>query len=140
MMKMEFNTNGFSATMRDNNEEHSSQSNSFPNLIKDKKSFLLGLAAIVISVFNLPFGLFMNFSTRLLEVILETGLMHWIIVLCVFSVLMIAVAILCGVLSIVSYTKSEKTSVDMLGLVLSIFSFAVGAVCLVLNIIGITVW
>ena len=39
-----------------------------------------------------------------------------------------------------SASKSKKTTLDTLGLVLSIFAFIVGAICLVLNIVGITIW
>ena len=119
-MKIEFNTNALSANI--NGDECVSDSvgkELTGGLFKSNLPFFLGIIALVSSVINLPFGIFMLF---------------------VASATIIAVSAACAVASIVLFAKAKKTSLDTLGLVLSILSFVISAICLVLNILGITVW
>lgn len=140
-MKIEFNTNALSANI--NGDECVSDSvgkELTGGLFKSNLPFFLGIIALVSSVINLPFGIFMNVGAELLRQVYEAGVPHWIFILFVASATIIAVSAACAVASIVLFAKAKKTSLDTLGLVLSILSFVISAICLVLNILGITVW
>lgn len=140
-MKVEFKQNGFSADMNcDFEPTPNDRGKEFKLPLKYSKALILGIIAVIISMANLPFGLFINLSADIMGVFLDRAITHWIIVLFILSVITLTVSVLCGVFSVISYARSKKRSLDNIGLILSILSFAVSATCLVLNAVGFILW
>lgn len=142
-MKVEFNGNVFSAEMDDLSRDNSSFDVGIDvekMIFRNNGALMLGILAFVISLCNLPFGLFMNFSTKILAEYLGSGLPHWVSVLFAFSSVTLALSLTSGVFSVVCFAKSSKRMVDTTGLVFSIISFVMVCFCLIMNILGIVVW
>lgn len=140
---MEMNFNGYE--FNSNIDSHSAKRHSvdFENgkkILSENSSFVLGVISIVLAIMNLPFGLFMNFSTEILSKLINNGLNHWIFVLFVVTGIITTLSVLCGVFSVVSFSKTKKKTLNCVGLALAIISFVVCAVCLALSILGIAAW
>lgn len=141
-MKVEFNGNTFSAEM-DSNIQDDSANVGFDIeklMLKSNGAFVFGLLSLVISLCNMPFGLFMNFSTKILAEYLGSGLPHWVSVLFAFSSVTLALSLVSGVFSVVCFAKSTRRMVDTTGLIFSIISFVMVCFCFVMNILGIVAW
>lgn len=141
-MKVEFNGNTFSAEM-DSNIQDDSANVGFDIeklMLKSNGALVFGLLSLVISLCNMPFGLFMNFSTKILAEYLGSGLPHWVSVLFAFSSVTLALSLTSGVFSVVCFAKSTKRMADTAGLILSIISFVMVCFCFVMNILGIVAW
>ena len=82
----------------------------------------------------------MNFSTELLRKITEEGINNWIAALFVITVIVALLSLVCGVFAVVLFAKSNKNLSHCAGLVISIISFVLCAVCLVLNVVGMVAW
>lgn len=140
-MKMEFNDNNFFSNMSIQEDEETKDVNDnvekIKLFLKNNLAFIFGSIAVIIALCNLPFGLFMNFSTKILSEYLGNSLPHWVFVL---SLVTLIISIICGVSSIVCYPKSEKKITDSIGIALGILSFIIVCCCLLLNIFGICLW
>lgn len=137
-MRVEFNKNSFSANLCE--EPQMGIIHLRPNeerLMKNNKAMLFGILALFIAFVNLPFGIFMNFSTEFLTKIFNANVTHWVSYLFLISVSIFAASILCGVFSIVFFTKSQKKFSDAMGLTFSVFSFIISTTGLILSILGL---
>ena len=132
----EFNSNIDSISAK----RHSVDFEKGKKLISENGSLIFGVISIVLATINLPFGLFMNLSTEFLSKLAGAGINHWISALFVITSIVIILSILCGVFSIVLFSKTKRTSLNCVGLALAIISFVVCAVCLGLNIAGVVAW
>lgn len=142
-MKVEFHENGFHANINENENTSVCLRESSLMLkegIKRSAPLLLAIFALVISVTLLPFGLFMNIGTDLFAELLGQSLTHWITVLLVISLIMIAVSVICGTFAIVLAVKSKKPGTAGIVVALSVLSFVICAICLILNILGFFLW
>lgn len=143
-MKVEFNENGFSAEMDYEQPEQNASLDidavAEKLIIKNNGALIFGIVALAIAIGNLPFGLFMNLSTKILAQHLGNGLPHWVSVLFALSAVTLALSLTSGVLSVVCFAKSKKRMTDTTGLVLAIISFAMVCFCFVMNVLGIVAW
>ena len=140
-MKVEFNGGDFNSNMNFTSAEiHTEAFERGRRIISENAGLILGILSFILALSNLPFGLFMNFSTEILSKFTEQGLGHWISVLFVVTVIVALLSVLCGVFSVVLFAKSDKKSSHCAGLVVAIISFVLCAVCLGLNIAGMVAW
>lgn len=140
-MKIEFNGNGFNASMNSNDSKTYSVSlEKERRILRENGSLIAAIFSFILAISNLPFGLFINFSTEILSKITERGLEHWIFVLFVVTVIVVLLSVLCGIFSIVLFVKSDKSTSHCVGLAISIVSFVLCALCLGLNIVGVVTW
>ena len=140
-MEMNFNGKEFNSTINSNSTNNNSLDfeNGKKVLIKNIP-FVLGIISFALSFINLPFGLFMNFSTSFLNNLIGKGITHWIFALFVITGVIITLSILCGVFAIILFAKTNKTTLNYIGFTISIISFVMCALCLGLNIAGIAAW
>ena len=140
-MKIEFNQIEFSSIMNSDSDESSVFAfEGARKIFSENSSLILAVLSFIIALANLPFGLFMNFSTEALSKITEYGLEHWISALLVATAVMFSLSVICGVFSVVLFAKSDKKTSHFAGLVIAIVSFSLSAVCLGLNIAGLIAW
>ena len=140
-MKMNFNGNEFNASINSSSaENHSFNFEKGKKLLSENSPLILAILSSVLAIINLPFGLFMNISTKVLSDLIGSSLPHWIFALFVVTSVIIALSILCGVFAIILFTKTKKVTLNYAGLVLAILSFILCAVCLGLSIAGIVAW
>lgn len=140
-MKIEFSGSEFNSNIKSNSAEFNTVNfETGRKLFRENGSLILGILSFILALSNLPFGLFMNFSTEILSKITEHGLEHWISVLFVTTAIAILFSILCGVFSIVLFAKSDKKASHCAGLIIAISSFVLCAICLGLNIAGMVAW
>ncbi len=139
-MRVDFNASGFSAEMDSPAASATLSLEKGGAALKAQRTLILGIIAFIISLGNLPFGLFMNMSTEILSHFVGVGLPHWVFVLFAFSAIMLAISILCGVFSIISFAKSKRQMTDAIGMAMSIISFVISCTCILLNIVGLTAW
>ena len=140
-MKIEFNESEFNSSINSGSAEiHSADFERGKRLLSENGSFILGIFALALALSNIPFGLFMNLSTEILGKLTEHGLEHWIFVLFTVMSLVLLFSVLLGVFSIVLFARSDKKPLHCAGLVLAIISFVLCALCLALNIVGLTAW
>lgn len=140
-MKIEFNSGEFNANMNcDLNGINNIDLDSGKKVLQENSSLIFSVLSLLLALANLPFGLFMNLSTELLNNWTERGLEHWISVLLVATTVLTALSVICGVIAVVLFAKSEKRTTHYVGLSLAITSFVLCAVCLTLNIAGMIVW
>lgn len=139
-MRVEFNGNNFSAEMNSSSVAPTVDIEGGKKLFKNNRTLIFGIIALAITLGNLPFGLFMNLSTEILSSFVGVGLPHWVFVLFAFSAVMLAISLICGIFSIISFAKSEKSMLDSLGLAFTVISFVMFCLCISLNIVGLTAW
>ena len=140
-MKVEFNMNSFSSGVNRDGFAGETLGTEFEKgFIKSKMPLIFGAIALFTSVINLPFGMFINLSTEFLQRVHSNGVPHWLSVMLVFSALIIALSIASAVICTVLFAKSKKATTDIAGLIMSILSFVTSAICITLNILGITLW
>lgn len=140
-MKIEFNQGEFNARINSGFDESGAFAlEGVRKILNENSSLILGIVSFIIALANLSFGLFMNLSTEVLSKFAENGLEHWISVLFVTTVIMFLFSVLCGVFSIVLFAISNKKTSHFAGFAISIVSFSVCAVGLVLNIMGMVAW
>lgn len=138
-MRVEFNGSGFSADMNDGNENFTCCQSDFKNIITHNWPLVLGIFSLILSVINLPFGLFINLNKQIFKNANEVNLSYWMAILLVFSVVFVIVSILSGVFSILCYSKSCKKTTDVAGVLLSIVSFLVCATVITLDVVGLII-
>ena len=138
-MRVEFNGNGFRADMNDGNEKFAGYQSDFKNIITNNWSLVLGIFSLILSVINLPFGLFMNLNKQIFKNANEINFSYWMAILLVFSIVFVVVSILSGVFSILCYSKSCKKTTDVAGVLLSIVSFLVCATVITLDVVGLII-
>ena len=140
-MRMEFNGGDFSSNMNFGAAEIDTEAcKKGKHLIRENAGLILGILSFILALSNLLFGLFMNYSTEILSKFTEQGLEHWISVLFVITVIVALLSVLCGVLAVVFFAKSDKKISDCVGFAVAIISFVLCAVCLGLNIVGMVAW
>ncbi len=138
-MRVEFNGRGFRADMNDGNENFAGNQNDFKKIIANNWSLILGVLSLILSVVNLPFGLFINLNKHIFKNVNGVNLSYWMAILLVFSVLFVIVSILSGVFSILCYSKSSKKTADIAGILLSIVSFLVSVTVITLDVVGLII-
>ena len=140
-MKIEFEGSEFNTSINSSNQNASSTDlERGKKVLVENGSLILAAVSFILSIANLPFGLFMNFSTEILSKITDRGLEHWIFALFIVTAIVILLSVLCGVFSVVLFAKSNKKLSHCAGLVIAIISFVLCAVCLGLNIVGMVAW
>lgn len=140
-MKIEFNGGEFNSNANfDSEKMYNASFEKGKSIIRANGSLLLAILSFVLALLNLPFGLFMNFSTELLRKITEEGINNWIAALFVITVIVALLSLVCGVFAVALFAKSNKSLSHCAGLVISIISFVLCAVCLVLNVVGMVAW
>lgn len=139
-MKIEFNEHVFKSNTNSADAENRNELEKGKKAVAENAGLILGMVSLALALFNLPFGLFMNFSTEILSKLAEHGLQHWIFALFIVTAVVILQSIICGVISIVLFVKSKKRISDCVGFIVSIASFVICMVCLALNIVGIVAW
>ena len=140
-MKVEFNGGDFNSNMNFGSAEiHTEVFERGRRVVSENASLLIGILSFLFALLNLPFGLFMNFSTEILSQITERGLGHWISVLFVITVILALLSVVCGVFAVILFAKSDKKIPHYAGLIIAIISFVLCAVCLGLNIAGMVAW
>ena len=140
-MKMEFNSNSFSASMSRGEAPTLPNAGRFvSSLLKDNKVIVLGVLALFIALLNLPYGLFTNFATEFVREVYASGVGYWLTVMLILSSVMILTSIALAVFATVIFATKEKRSLDILGFIFSILSYVVSACCIVLNIISISLF
>ena len=139
-MKIDFKDNTFSASM--NEEAPIIEISHVPSLhfLKNNKPLFFGVLAFLISLINIPFGIFMNLSTEFLIKIFEVNASHWISVLFVFSACIITASLTFSILALVCYPKSKKAAYDKIGIAISILTFAICAIGITFSILGLCTW
>ena len=136
-MRVEFHGNGFMADMNDCSEYKGNNKYELSSFINRNKTLIFGLISLFLSLINLPFGLFINLSRRVLEGFDGVSAAWWITVLAVMTAIFSIFSVAAGIASVLAYSKSEKSSSNVAGLISSIISFAVCIIALVLTVIGI---
>ena len=140
-MKIELNEHEFKSNINSSSiEKHNEHFEKGKRAVAENAGLILGMVSLALALFNLPFGLFMNFSTEILSKLTEHGLQHWIFALFIVTAVVILHSIICGVISVVLFVKSKKRISDCVGFIVSIVSFVLCMVCLALNIVGIVAW
>ncbi len=139
-MKVEFNSNGFTAEMDsptspDNNSRHEKAAS-----YNVPKPLVLGIASLVLALGNLPFGFFMNMSFELISEHVTAGVPTWLWTLLVFSGIFLLISAVCALFAIAAFFKSEKGVVRGLGVSLAIIAVLVICLCIYLNANGIIAW
>lgn len=138
-MRVEFNGNGFSADMNEGNGKITDSQSGFKSIIANNWSLVLGIFSLILSVINLPFGLFINLNKQIFKNVNGVNLSYWMAILLVFSMVFVIVSILSGVFSILCYSKSSKKTTDVAGILLSIVSFLVCATVITLDVVGLII-
>ncbi len=140
-MKIEFNGNGYNASMNSNDSKTYSVSlEKEKRILRENGRLITAIFSFIIAISNLSFGPSMNFSTEILSKITERGLEHWIFLLFIVTAIAVLLSVLCGIFSIVLFVTSDKSTSHCVGLAISIVSFVLCALCLGLNIAGIVTW
>ena len=140
-MKIEFNGGEFNSNMDSAYVEM--QTPDFEKgkqIFRENGSLILGIISFILALINLPFGLFMNYSTEILSKLTDSGLQHWITVLFVTAVIVISLSVICGVFAVVLFAKSDKKITHVAGLSIAIISFVLCFTCLGINIAGMAAW
>ena len=138
-MRVEFDRNGFYADMDERKVNFDRKESGFKNIITENWPLTLGGLSLILSVVNLPFGLFMNLNKHVFNNVNGVNLSYWMAVLLVFSAVFVIVSISSGVFSIICYTKSRKKTTDVAGVLLSLISFLVCIAVIVLDILGLVI-
>jgi len=134
-MKVNFKENAFYADMNNSSEYQKDSSKEFSSFVKNNKSLVCGIFAILLSVINLLFGVIININTYIFVNSNNIGVTHWITVLLVLSVILTLISIVFGVFSVISYTKSNQNSSAVIGLIISIIAFVVCILGLTFNVV-----
>lgn len=137
-MKVEFDGTNFTASMNSDGFSHKSCIDKRMTMFWEKrKPLILGIIALFFSLVNLPYGLFATTAYDLMQDLLGASIGYWITVMFVFASVMLAISVTLAILSIVAFAKKSKDYTDIIGLTLSVLSFAVSVTCLVLNIVAL---
>ena len=139
-MRIDFESNGFSANMDEPDHRSSPVSRWNGNLLNRCTSLIFGILAMVFAFIQIPFGFFINVSTDLLREALGNNLYHYLFMLSMFVLIALLLSVTCAVISIITYKKSAKHNVDTVGLVFSIMSLTLCVIGLVFNIAGMFLW
>lgn len=141
-MKFESDERNFSLNINSFGEsERKNEFESAGKLIKENKSLFLSIIAIAVALANLAFGLFINFSSRILTNVWESAEnYHFIVVMLVIAVVMTVASVTLGILALVYYRKSEKSSLDKAAVFTAILSFVLSGAALSFNFLGLFVW
>lgn len=140
-MKFEANEINFSANMNlppenDNRDVFKG----FGAYAKENKTMFLAVIACVIAFANLGFGLFVNLGRKILvNIFANTITYHFITVMLVLSIVLGAVSVVLGIFAINNYFKSQKQTMDKVAVFLASLAFAVAAVSLTLDIVGLVI-
>ena len=140
-MKIEFNNNGFSANINEDPKGVTvEQSFEYKQILNKYCVLIFAVVAILFATINLAFGLFINFSTKMMSEGLGTAISHWTVVLLVLSITLFLFSVVCGIASLVCFVKSMRKTIDYIGFMVAIVSFIIAVIGIVLNIIGLIVW
>ena len=140
-MKMEFNTNNFSANMTGEKEKNTIDSTGYiKSVINDNKPLFFAIIAFAVALANLPFGLIINLSSEFFGKILDENAVHLTVILVSVSAIISIISVLVGAFALVTYFSSKKSTKDKAGLFVSIFSFIINVLCLLLVILGLVAW
>lgn len=140
-MKMEFNTNSFSANMNGEREKNTIDNSGYiKSLIKDNKPIFFAIVAFAVALANLPLGLIVNLSSEFFDGILKESAVHLTVLLVSVSAIISIISVLIGVFAIATYFSSQKSTKDKAGLSVSIFSLIINVLCLLLVVLGLVAW
>lgn len=103
---------------------------------KDHVGGILSAVAVMIAFFLLPLGILMNVGAGTIRSFMDGSLVRCAVILSVVAFLMIAVSAACGIMSIVLYGSSEKSTPDLLSLPASILSLVICTADLALILCG----
>ncbi len=138
-MKMQFGNNGNFVT--DCNSEASKENLSeIKNVMKKVPPFILGVIALVLSIANILSGILINLGGKSIREHLGENAMPWIMLLLTLAIITFLIAVVCGIFTVISHQKTEKTLLGNMGVVFAIISFAVSVAALVYDILGLFVW
>lgn len=140
-MKMEFNSNNFSANMSLDSEPECRQGFcDVKAVIRDNKPLFFAIIAFAVALANLPFGLIINLSSEIIGEILNESAVHFTVLLVSISAIISVVSVSIGAFAVATYFGSKKSAKDKAGLFVSVFSFAVNVLCLLLVVLGLVAW
>ncbi|MBQ9773245.1 MAG: hypothetical protein IJW49_11995 [Clostridia bacterium] len=133
-MKVQFDGSGFSAQMGE--EQVRSNATKLDNkLTKKQMGLVLGVLALVTSLALLLFGFVGSASVDVLYSFFGMPTLRYVLLMTVICLVIAAVSVSCGIVSVVSYAKSAKETGDLVGMILSIISFVVCFVSMVMHLI-----
>ena len=141
-MKIEFNKNGngFFAEMDSDLKKNGDGFDGIKSVIAYSKSLFFAVIAFMLSFLNLPFGLIINLSSEAAARILDSSAPHLFAVLISIASLICVISVLIASFALSLYFSSKKHMQDKAGVIVSILSFAVNALCITLIIIGFILW
>ena len=138
-MKIEFNRNGFSADMEVTDSAKNDKFNTaaYTYLVKKSSVFICGAISVILALVLIPLSFAVNLITDIYLRGSEEFPASYLLLFLTLAIIFTAVSVIFSVISIVFYKKSEKKRIDIIGLVLSIFSFLICSVSLTLGIIAV---
>lgn len=140
-MKIEFNSVGINSNSNSPLDDLGGFNFALSSkILRENGSLILAIISALLAFLNLPFGLFMNLSTEILNRLTEHGSHHWLVVLFVVSFVIALLSVLLGIFSIVMFVRSEKNTVQYIALSLSISAFVISSVCIALDIYSLLSW
>ena len=140
-MKVEFNKNGMRAEINSSSISTQNDAEFSPSfkMFGEQVPLILGIAAMLTATANLLFGLLIKVAMNTANSLMGEEPWHLITVFIIFSSILAAISVICGVISVVNYTKSSHKTSDGIGFTLSITSFVICIVGLIINVLSLFV-
>ena len=136
-MKVEFNGNGFSASIGgDDKDLAREEGNGLLDYFKREKALALGLIALFTALLSLPFGIYIELSLNLVNSVSQSSINSWTTVLLVLSISIAVASIALAVTTTFLFIK-QKTKNGKYGVAASCVAFGVAVFCLILNLINL---
>ena len=109
-------------------------------IFKEHAPFILGVLAVIAALSLLPIGFFINISLDILGSVLAENLTHYSVIFITVTALIAVMSVLFAILSIFLFKKSGKSVQDALGVSLSVISFGICTVGIILVVLGLLIW
>ncbi len=110
------------------------------DVFKKHAPLILGAIALIAALSLLPMGFFINISLDVLGGVLEENLTHYTVIFVTVSALIAVISVVLAAISIFLFKKSEKGVQDAMGVILSVISFCVCTLAIILIILGLLIW
>ena len=136
-MRVEFNSNGFSADMGNRTPQNNYADEKLSLPIKLTPPITLGVLAFIVSLLSIPFALFSNICADIITEAVKANLSRWVILSSITSFFFIAISVCLAILGIVAYLKSNRSKGEAIGVILSIISLGASILCFAINFIAL---
>ena len=142
-MRVDFNGNGFSASMNENQNNNSTRGATEEKItemlnrktIKQVLALVFAIAAVAVAFALIPFGLLAHTGIQLLDILFFFRVFDYATAYVFLTAILSIISAAFGVISCVLYKKNEKTGLATAGLVIAILSFVINGLGLFYNLI-----